>query len=171
MAKKKKEKPQENNWLFSCSPHLSLAEVRTILAVEKQPVIELSVRYWKDIHQMINDILRKYGYPNTYFYKKDDVVTLDGLRDWMFIQGWEGKQFIGEVFLLRDCNKEVADNLAFFVAIVSSRVDELQKRPHVFPSARIAVVLEGWDKPSLVGNVFRRRVSWTVQPLLRFPNS
>lgn len=125
---------------------------------------------------MANDLLRAYGYPESYLYKPGrDVVSWDGLNDWMSIKRWKGGQvkggrligrrLIGEVFIIRDCQDATLKNLAILVDIVYGHMWDFLKAPHLFPDARFAVVLADWVAPTLEARIFGHRVAFVVNSL------
>ena len=176
MGKWRVREPLKNDWLFSCPAETPTAHIVAALNVTEQPVIELSARNWTEDWQMANDLLRAYGYQGNYFYKPGQHVNWDSMNDWMFIKGWKSgewnrdsrlyhKQFIGEVFVVRDCRAEAAESLAFLADLVYFRLWPIQKKPHLYPYTKLALILADWTEPILETRVSGRRVAFVVNPL------
>jgi hypothetical protein len=166
MGKRKPEGPKDNDWLFSCSAKLATEEILKTLGIVKQPVIELSAKHWREFYQMANDVMKAYGYSESYLYDRQAKVSLDGLNDWMFINGWENKQFIGEVFIIRSCHPEALQCISIIIYLMYNMIQEIYKKPHLFRDTRLVVVLAGWSsnpikidrKTSLIVNALQNNV-------------
>jgi hypothetical protein len=175
MGKKNLLSPIENDWLFACPLTMTNERIVAALDMTEQPIIELSAERWSEKKQMANDILRAYGYSDRYLYSEKDTVSWDGLNDWMFIKGWKDSQFVagrlvsgrfvGEIFVLRGSQSANQECLSFFLDIVSSRVQQIQRQPHLHPDTKIAVVLAGWAEPTVENFFSRPHVKWGVASL------
>lgn len=176
MGKRKLLEPLKNDWLFSCPAETPTAQVIAALNVTEQPVIGLSARGWTEDWRMANDLLRVYGYQGSYFYKPGQHVNWDSMNDWMFIKGVRGGyyragrvewHFIGEVFIIRDCQPGALERLTLLVDKVRGRLLPREKHPHLLAATKMAVVLAGWAEATLEARLSGRRVAFVVNPLLQ----
>jgi hypothetical protein len=161
VGKRKLREPLKNDWLFSCPAKTFTPQIVAALQISEQPVIELSARNWTEDWRMANDLLRTYGYSESYFYKPGQHVNRDSLDDWIY----GVRDLKGKLFIIRDCQTEVAENLVYLVDVVKELLRSIQKRPHLYPDKRLAVVLAGWTEPILEARISGHRVAFVVNPL------
>jgi hypothetical protein len=72
------------------------------------------------------------------------------------------ERFVGELVVVRTSWEADETTLALLLDVVEERVNWSRKQYH--PRARIVVVLAGWERPVVVGQV-GRRVVWSINQL------
>jgi hypothetical protein len=166
--------PPANDWLFACPKGLPTARIAAALTVTGRPVTEVSARSWQADWQMANTLMDAYGslpyLPNMRWLPGEPVGWQ--LRDWIVVKRYQSTgtvrrgvqitRFVGELILVRESWVASENVLAFLLDIVDAQVK--WSRKHDRPLARIALVLEGWEKATVEGRV-GHRVAWAVNPL------
>jgi hypothetical protein len=160
-----------NEWLYACPAGTPTPQIAAALDIAGQPVTEVSARHWQQDWRMANDLMEAYGYPKTYWFRPGRPVGWDGLEDWVLIKTWQHgpmvrgnvteSRFVGELVVIRESQAAAENTLAFLLDIIQAHVIRSLKD---HSRARIAVVLEGWERPTVEGRV-RRRVGWLVNRL------
>ncbi|GCE13566.1 hypothetical protein [Tengunoibacter tsumagoiensis] len=152
---KKKKKLQENDWLYACPHTMATRKIAEILSFQETSILELSAKNWDELWQVGNSIVDLYVPEEKIHYKQKDFVSWDQLVDW--IDGVQGKdsQYQGNLIIIRECRDEVIKNLAKFIEVIYKQsILVLNQKRHLFPQARFAIVLAGWEYP-----YFRARAS------------
>lgn len=150
MGKQKEIEPQETDWLFSCPANMSSQQIATALDMTSLPIFDLSASSWKETWHMGNDVLKAQGFAKEYFYQPGRHVSWDSLNDWI---GAIGNSFKGELWIIRDCRVEALTSIALLVDITHYRVKYIKQRQHLFPHARINLILPGWTTPTFSARV------------------
>ncbi len=167
--------PLLNEYLFACPAKLPTRQITPTLQVSGQPVLELSASHWKEEWRMANDLLKACDAEEFAYYQPGTPVNWDSVEEWLYVKGVKGgqvrggqlldKNFIGELFIIRDCSIEVAENISRLVEWVDATTMMLNKKPHLFSQTKLAVVLAGWKEPTLEAKPYGRLRTWIVNPL------
>ncbi len=165
--------PIANDWLYTSPEGLSTSEIVAVLGVVGQPVTEVSAHSWQQDWQMANTFMDAYGYPISYRFPPGKHVNWDAFNDWMLVKQsqshrnargrMEDFRFVGELVIVRASREATEDSLAFLLDIVQTHVDRSRNKSH--SQARILLVLEGWERPTVAGRVIGTRVAWSVNPM------
>jgi hypothetical protein len=163
--------PAENGWVYACPTGLPTPKIAAAVGVVGQPVTEVSAHSWQQDWQMTNSFMDAYGYPKTYRFPPDEHVNWDAFKDWMLVKQSqaqqtthiEGFRFVGELVIVHASWEATEDTVAFLLDIVQAHVNWSHKQYHA--QARIVLVLEGWERPSVEGRVVGKRVAWAINPL------
>ncbi|HVB62625.1 MAG TPA: hypothetical protein VNE61_15645 [Ktedonobacteraceae bacterium] len=150
MDKRKEVEPQEVDWLFSCPATMSSQQIAAALGMTSLPMFDLSASSWQESWHMGNDVLKAQGFAKEYFYQPGRQVSWDSLNDWI---GGIGNSFKGELWIIRESRVEALASIALLVDITSSRVKSVKQRQHLFPHARINLVLPGWIDSTFLARV------------------
>jgi hypothetical protein len=171
--------PPENSWVYTCPKGTTTPEIAAALGVLGQPITEVSAQTWQQDWQMANAFMAAYDYPKELHWRPRQPVGWNGLEDWMLVKAVESERtvrgqlissrFVGELVIVRHSWEAAENTLAFLLDIMQAKVDWWRKKYHS-QAARIVLVLEGWERPTLAGRV-GKRVAWTVNPLPLSPSS
>ena len=164
----------DNEWLFSCPRNSLMMEIAASLDMIAEPITEVTAgKQWQGNWQMANSFMEAYGYPEDHRFTAGVPVAWDSFNDWMLAKQSKvqisarggGVVFhpVGELVIVRRSWEAAEKTLAFLLDVVEDHVNRLRKRYNP-DRARIALVLEGWERPSVVGRV-RKRTIWSIQPL------
>jgi hypothetical protein len=136
--------PVETDWLWSCPPGMPLDEIARRLDFESEPRTELSARAWTDERRMRDDLYRAL-WPNSSLDRLAPHVVWDALDDDLRVACAHGR-----LIVLRDLPAEVPHAVQMLIDIIGVRRRE--RDFHSFesrPSARFALVLEGWNATTI----------------------
>ena len=164
--------PAENDWVYTCPKRLSTPAIAEALDVAGQPITEVSARAWQQDWQMANTFMEAYDYEKSYWFRPGEPVHWDAFHDWMLVKKTafefradgrvSGSRFVGELVIVRRSWEAAENTLAFLLDIVQAHVDWTRKQHH--GHARVVLVLEGWEQPTVAGRVAGKRVAWTINP-------
>lgn len=173
--------PIQNDWAYACPRRLPTPAIAEALDVIGQPITEVSASTWQQDWQMANTFMEVYAYPKTYWFRPGEPVHWDAFNDWMLARktAFEFKadgrvgasHFVGELVIVRQSWEAAENTLAFLFDIVQASVDWTCKQHH--GHARIVLVLEGWERPTVTGKVGKRgkQVEWVINALPQHPVS
>jgi hypothetical protein len=177
--------PIAHDWLYSCQVGTPVAAIRAALAMPFEPLSEFSARDWEAPGRLGFDLFRAAGEPESWrpFGEASDDWTFLMLDEVLFSKSWgpfrivNGRggsgPFQGELMVIRytrDTSPATAQSLATLLDWSQSKIKWIEKgrRSHALQShAKIAVVLEGWDRSSFTST--RLKVALAVNPLPAIP--
>lgn len=122
-------------WLWSCPVGLSGSAIQQRLGFAHEPVSELMCANWADKAVMMVELSAAFVMPNDFGHNWDavDECLLDLCS-------------AGRLIIIRDIAPDAHPNVARLVDCVRGMWRQ-EERFH--PKGRVAVVLEGWDAPSI----------------------
>lgn len=174
MAKKGSSalEPLVNDWLYSCPSDMPTPHIAAALGADDHPVTEVSARQWQQDWRMANAFMEAYGYPRSYWFSPDRPVDWRALEDWILIKTWQNEsgkripgvvrgRFVGELVVIRQSQEAAEVLLLHLISMAQAHVRWSQQH---HARARILVVLEGWERPTLSGRL-GKRVAWVVNRL------
>lgn len=181
MGKRRPLMPMANDWLYSCPVGASVAAIRAALSMPSEPLSEFSAREWEVPGRLGFDLFRAAGEPEYWrpFGDASDDWTTLMLDEVLFSKSWglfrivnghkESAPFRGELMVvrdIRDISPAAAQSLATLLSWSQSKLPWIEKnrRSHALQShAKIAVVLDGWDRSSFTS--VRPKLALVVNPL------
>jgi hypothetical protein len=170
--------PCENDWVYTCPKGVATREIAVALGVVGQPLTEVSAQTWQQDASMATSFLDAYDHPKEWRWPPGEPVGWGLFAEWMFQKATQAERtvsgriatvrFLGELIIVRRSWEAAEHTLAFLRSIVQAHIDWSYKQYH--PQARIVLVLEGWERPAIIGWIGKQG-AWTVNPLPPAPSA
>lgn len=147
--------PVDTDWLWACPSGMPLREIARKLNFTTEPQTELSARAWADALKFRDDIYRAFNVESCPCAKSVRVAW-DGLDDHLCDACSDGR-----LIVIRDLPSELPEVIQMLISIIGWR--HRQRSFHFFHSrdgARFALVLEGWNNPTI--HVRHHKAIYTV---------